>query len=307
MRPIHIGLLVVGAALAGGLAVRMSRPPLLPVVAPAPIDPLNAAPSRKTPAPVAATAPPEVSPQPAKPSPIPPLPLEAPPAHAIRIDKPKPAPVQAVRIESMPPREFPPMRLPEPSQPAAKTPAPDPKPAAPLRQVILRAGAMIAVRLDESLSSERNAGGDTFSASLTAPIVANGLVIAERGARVTGRVVNSQRSGLYNGTSFLQLGLGTFTTSDGQRVPVATETWARRGEASRGEYLARIGGGAILGAVIGAAAGGERGAAIGVGAGSLAGVGVAIVTSGRPVTVPSETVIRFRLASPVTITELQNP
>ena len=30
MKPLHIGLLVVGAALAGGLAVKMTQPPPIP-------------------------------------------------------------------------------------------------------------------------------------------------------------------------------------------------------------------------------------------------------------------------------------
>jgi uncharacterized protein YcfJ len=60
-----------------------------------------------------------------------------------------------------------------------------------------------------------------------------------------------------------------------------------------------VGGGAVLGAVIGAIAGGGRGAAIGAVAGAGAGAGAQIVTQGKEVHVPAETVLRFRLDRPL--------
>jgi hypothetical protein len=98
------------------------------------------------------------------------------------------------------------------------TPEPPPvvikeKPPAP-RQVTLETGMTVPVRLDESVS--RTSAGDSFQASLVEPLVVNGLVIAERGARVTGRV---------RVASLLELGLATLSTSDGQRVSVSTDPW----------------------------------------------------------------------------------
>ena len=161
----------------------------------------------------------------------------------------------------------------------------------------------MVVRIDEPLSSDSSAGGDTFSASLAEPLVVDGLVIAERGARVSGRVVNSHRAGPSSGASLLELRLSTITTSDGQRVAVSTESWTRRGDTWTAGDAATIGGGAAVGAIVGAIEGGGKGAAIGAGVGGVAGLGTVAATRGRPVTVPSETIIRFRLASAVTITE----
>src|SRR5437879_5292744 len=62
MKPLHVGLLVVGAAVAGGLAVRMTEPVVFqrtPVIAPA--APVAPAATVKPPVvPVVATAPPAV-------------------------------------------------------------------------------------------------------------------------------------------------------------------------------------------------------------------------------------------------------
>ena len=76
---------------------------------------------------------------------------------------------------------------------------------------------------------------------------------------------------------------------------------------SRGvEDAAKIGGGAALGAVVGAIAGGGTGAAIGAGGGGVPQVpGTMAAMRGKPVNVPAQTIIRFRLATRVTITERQ--
>lgn len=107
------------------------------------------------------------------------------------------------------------------------------------------------------------------------------------------------------GTSSLDLELTIVETSDGQKVEISTVPWTKRGDTSYGADAAKVGGGAVLGAIIGAAAGGGKGAAIGAGAGGILGAGAAAASRGKPVNVPSETVIRFRLASRVTIMERQ--
>src|SRR5215831_18589549 len=63
-----------------------------------------------------------------------------------------------------------------------------------------------------------------------------------------------------------------------------------------GEY---VGGGAILGAIIGAIAGGGKGEAIGAASGAAAGAGVQVLTRGRNVDVPSESLLTFRLEQPL--------
>ena len=62
-----------------------------------------------------------------------------------------------------------------------------------------------------------------------------------------------------------------------------------------------IGGGALLGTIIGAVTGGGKGAAIGAAVGAAAGAGAQIVTKGRSVYLPSESVVTFRLARRLTV------
>src|SRR5207249_4242514 len=62
-----------------------------------------------------------------------------------------------------------------------------------------------------------------------------------------------------------------------------------------------VGGGALAGAVIGAIAGGGKGAAIGAIAGGAAGAGAQVLTKGQAVHVPAETVLTYRLNSPLSV------
>jgi hypothetical protein len=324
MKPLHAGLLIAGAALAGGLAIKMTEPQPIPV-APAPV---SIEVKHEAPPP---TPPPTVAPlvaAPVKPSPFPnsvaaaPAPVYEEPARAqipktpIRKDKPiltakATAPVaNAGLVNSMPPF-LPPVPYEAPaSQPRPEPkaePAPQPEPKFSPHQVTLPAGMTVQIRLNESLSSDRRAPGDTFDASLAEPLIIDGLVIAERGARAGGRVVGAQKADAQKagGTSSVALELTNLVTADGQKIAISTDPWTKRGDTSRAEDAAKIGGGAALGAMIGAIAGGGTGAAIGAGVGGAAGVGTVLATRGKPVNIPSETIIRFRLATRVTIKERQ--
>ena len=57
-----------------------------------------------------------------------------------------------------------------------------------------------------------------------------------------------------------------------------------------------VGGGALLGTIIGAIAGGGKGAAIGAAVGAAGGAGAQIVTKGKSVYLPAESLVTFRLA-----------
>ena len=185
---------------------------------------------------------------------------------------------------------------------SAPQPVEPPAPPAP-RQATLKSGTLLQVRLIETISSDKNHPGDIFNATLDAPLVVDGLVLAERGARVEGKVVESQQAGRVKGLASLALALTRLNLSDGQHVEISTDSFSKMGPTSKGTDAAKIGGGAALGAIIGAIAGGGKGAAIGTGVGGAAGAGDVLVTRGKPAVLPSETKISFRLNNSVTVTE----
>jgi len=88
----------------------------------------------------------------------------------------------------------------------------------------------VVIRLAEPLSADRATAGDLFHATLAEPLVADGLVIAERGARVTGRIVESQKPGWFSTKSLLELELSNLATSDGQDVSIPTDPWTQQAD-----------------------------------------------------------------------------
>jgi hypothetical protein len=60
-----------------------------------------------------------------------------------------------------------------------------------------------------------------------------------------------------------------------------------------------VGGGAVIGAIIGAITGGKDGAAIGGAVGAAGGAGAQVLTRGKSVKVPSESLVTFRLQQPL--------
>ncbi len=257
-------------------------------------------------APVAAPAAPQAAPEPAvtpaperaKPSPIPAKKSARKPAApatpaAVASNQP-PASTAAAEKPAAP------AKPPAPGEPVRPRSAPEPpKP----RTATIPAGAVLVVRTQNTLSTERSFAGDTFTATLAEPLEADGFVIAEKGAEVEGRVVRSQKAGRVEGVSSLAVELVRLQTADGQKLSIATGLHEVRGERSRGSDAKKVGVATGVGAIIGAIAGGGKGAAIGAGVGAGAGAGTVLATRGEHAQIPSETVLRFQLRAPVTVTE----
>ena len=190
----------------------------------------------------------------------------------------------------------------ERSAPAPVAPPAPPPPPVPMK-VTIKEGSVIAVRLGETLNSEKNHIGDAFTGSLAEAVVVDGMVIAERGARVSGKIVDAERAGRVKGVAVLQLALTEINTADNQRVAVLTDAFLTKGPDTTKSDVAKVGIAAGIGAAIGAIAGGGKGAAIGAGAGGAAGTGGVLATRGKPAILATETLIRFKLTQAVTITE----
>lgn len=278
-------------------AVAAVRPEPAPYVAPAPpAEPESAAvPEIPAPKPKPARA---RKPVPA-PVPVAPPPAEPAPAAPVETAKNNPLPVQ--EAPPSPPAQS------EPEHPQLMKPdAVEIKRAREERTpqtVTIPAGTVLHVRVNQNLSSEHNENGDTFSTTLDEPLVANGFVIAERGSRLDGRVVDSQRAGKVKGLAKLSVRLVQLHTSDEQKVSILTDDFLREGQASRGSDAAKVGIGAGVGAALGAIFGGGKGAAIGAATGGAAGGGAVLMTRGKAAEIGVETKIPFRLRDDVTITE----
>jgi len=221
--------------------------------------------------------------------------------------KPSPAPKPRrsthARVHNTAPAES----TPAPTESAsASPPAPinltpsTPPPPPPPQKVTIPSGTTLAVRLVDTIDSERSQPGQTFHATLDSPLAVEGDVAVPAGYDVEGHIVDVKSAGKFAGQSVLALQLDRIKVGD-KYYNVQTDQYRRQGS-SRGKNTAeKVGAGAGIGAIIGAIAGGGKGAAIGAAAGGGLGGGVQAATKGQQIKLPSETVLNFTLQGPVTV------
>jgi hypothetical protein len=165
--------------------------------------------------------------------------------------------------------------------------------------VTLSEGTPIVVRTTTAIDTDRNRVGDVFDAILEEPLEQDGYILAQRGARVKGRIAYAKESGKLTGRSQMMLELNELI-ANGRRYFIRTTDHVEEGSSRGKRTAATVGGVAALGAIIGGIAGGGKGAAIGAAAGAGAGTGVQVLTSGETLKIPAETVLEFRLQTPMT-------
>jgi hypothetical protein len=174
-------------------------------------------------------------------------------------------------------------------------------------QLTLRAGTFLTALLGQTLSTDHNQPGDPFVATLAQPVVVDGVVVAERGQALFGRVaeVRKQTSG---SPSRLGLQITSITLADGNQIPIRSQLISRSGTSTPGEVQAgTVVGTTAVGAAIGGAVGWGTGAAIGAGAGALAGLAGVLLTRNHPTIVYPETALTFAVEAPVLIMTVRSP
>jgi hypothetical protein len=168
------------------------------------------------------------------------------------------------------------------------------------QKVTVPAGSRILVRMADSIDSSKQKAGFRFTGSLETNLQADDVVVARRGTPVYGLLATASSSGRMKGSSELELEL-TEIVINGTSYPLLTNTYEIEGKGEGGNTAKKVIGGAGLGALIGGLAGGGKGAGIGVLAGAGAGTAVAATKKGQQISIPSESLIEFRLAQPVAL------
>jgi hypothetical protein len=163
----------------------------------------------------------------------------------------------------------------------------------------LPAGTSITVRTNESINTRDSNSGRSYVAQVDHDVLdPNGAVIIPRGsdARMVVRRMGDNDLALDLQSVAVNGQMYTVNTND------VVEGKNRDGLGGNKRTAEYTGGGAVLGTLLGAIAGGGKGAAIGALAGGAAGAGTQVLTRGSEVHVPSESVLNFRLDSPLTLT-----
>jgi hypothetical protein len=161
-------------------------------------------------------------------------------------------------------------------------------------------GTPLTIRTSSAIDTDRNRVGDVFNATLEEALVSGETTLVPRGAAIKGRIAYSKESGKLSGQSMLILEL-TELDLNGKSYLLRTSDYSEVGSSRANRTAATVGGTAALGAIIGAIAGGGKGAAVGAASGAAVGTGVQVLTRGQVLKIPAETILEFRLQSPLNL------
>jgi hypothetical protein len=159
--------------------------------------------------------------------------------------------------------------------------------------VTIPSGTAVTVVLGEALATDTTKEGDTFVATLAAPLTIDGRVVAERGADVTGRVTKVDDPGKVKGRARMELELTSIKADKAYKLD--TEPFIAVAPDNKDRDAAIIAGGAGVGAIIGGIAKGGKGAAIGAIIGGGSGTTAVLMTKGQNIRLEPETKVNFVL------------
>ncbi|MGH9408578.1 MAG: hypothetical protein ACRD1V_03910, partial [Vicinamibacterales bacterium] len=168
-----------------------------------------------------------------------------------------------------------PAPLPDPVKPAADAAA-DPPHAREFDEVVIPASSVLGLQIESTVSSEVARVEDRVQAHVTRDVLVDGRVAIPAGARVIGSVTLVDRGGKMKTPARVAIRFNTLVLADGTEVPLRTQEIMRDGQTPGPDSARKIGGAAIVGALLGAIVGGGKGAAIGGTAGGAAGTAAAM-------------------------------
>jgi hypothetical protein len=179
---------------------------------------------------------------------------------------------------------------------------PAPPAAPPAIQVILAPGTTVTVRLNQAVGSKVSASGQRFMSKLDHAVVVDGREVLPSGTQFSGTVIEAMPAGHLAGGAVLRVALASFTlNATDYRIQTTTLVRVSQGKGRRTATMA--GGGAAIGALVGALAHRGKGALIGAAAGAAAGgAGSSLYGGDRDIVMPAESRITFKIVEPLTVT-----
>ena len=158
-----------------------------------------------------------------------------------------------------------------------------------LAAVTVPAGTSFLVRTSQTLSSDQMSSGHRFTSRLEADLVADGQVVAPRGSTVYGIVTQAKKSRRASGTASLSFTL-TDIMINNQMMPIVTNEVGGESANTAGKTAGTTARAAAIGGLVNGSKGAKDGAKVGL--------GVSLLSRGNSATIPSGTLLDFRLMQP---------
>lgn len=156
--------------------------------------------------------------------------------------------------------------------------------------VTLAVGTGLMVRLNETLQTDKNQTGDSFLTILETDLAVNGVIVAQRGTRVYGKITEARKGQRLAGKAKIAIELSNLEI-DRQLYPIVTSGYETSGD--RQGTLLKTGTGLLIGGAID----GEDGAKIG----TSIGVGASVLTDGNQIQIQKNSLLEFTLQEAATV------
>ncbi|MCS6873399.1 MAG: glycine zipper family protein [Pyrinomonadaceae bacterium] len=160
----------------------------------------------------------------------------------------------------------------------------------------LPAGTVIQARMDNGIGSEFSSVNDTFTLTVSQPILFNQIEVLPEGAVIEGRITKVKRASLGNKNGQLNVEIETLKLPNGYRRQLKARIVdfpESKSDPTRTILFSTIG--ASIGAVTGGLLGQGKYALIASGIGAVAGASVALVQKGEDVLIKSGEILKLRL------------
>lgn len=171
---------------------------------------------------------------------------------------------------------------------------PEPEP------VVVPAGTVIALRLEDTLSSHETPVGATFAGQVVQEVSVDGRVAIPAGSTVRGHVTEAHAAKKIGGRARLSVAFDELETTSGETVGISASL-AQQGKSEVAKDAAIIGGSTIGGAILGDAVHKGEGGTVGAIVGAIGGTIGALETKGKPVVLPAGTMLHITLKSSITV------
>ena len=172
------------------------------------------------------------------------------------------------------------------------------------------AGTTFDIAMVTPVDTRTSVVGDKIEGTLVAPIVIDGKMVANEGAKVSGEVSDIQKASRHKGEddrAFIAMSFNSIETVDGSKALHATVNNAEgkmvaKGTSTRDKLM--VAGGAVAGAITGKVAGGStKSTIIGAVAGAAAGTGAMLMVKGHELEIEQGAKVSLRVDKPILVVE----
>lgn len=166
----------------------------------------------------------------------------------------------------------------------------------------LQTGTVIRIRMDNEINSAVSGVDDTFTTTISAPVIVRETVVLPIGTVVEGRILKVKRASIGGKNGRMDVLFEKLRFANGEKREIeAVLISGLKAETSQTSKILTIIGGTAIGGILGGISKSENGVLIGAGIGAGAGTTIALLRKGKDVSIKADEEFEIKLTKDVTL------